>query len=233
MHKALLALAIPGLLGDVGPSCSCGPTPPDDSGSMESEDGTTSATGSTSLAETTVVPLPDLGPLPDLPVDDECEELEAPWNGVEPDAADCTEDGLTFCSNVEEEGPAGSRFWECMGGTWVESDGPDESCLFDGFDFGYGCYDDGSAIVFVCGLGPGTPCSGPECDACGPDGDAIDFCVDGKLGRDSCFRICTEDGDDQGVTYDYGACETVEDPAVIRAVSQCVCCDAGDPGCPA
>lgn len=233
MHKALLALAIPGLLGDITPSCGCAPNPPPpaDSGYVESEDGTTApgttTTGSTSLAETTIAPPPDMGPIPDLPIEDDCEEIEAPWNGVEPDEADCTEDGLTFCSNIEDEGPAGSRFWECMGGAWVESNGADESCQFDGFDFGYGCYDDGSAIVFVCGLGPGTPCSGPECDACGQDGDAIDFCVDRKLGRDSCFRICTEDGDDQGVTYDYGSCVTAD------SVVQCICCDAGDPGCPA
>lgn len=189
---------------------------------------TTEADGTT----TTSLP-PDLPPVPDLPSipdvpggDDGCEEVETPWNGVEPDDADCTEDGLVFCSNVEAEGPAGSRFWECLGGAWVESvTAGEDSCQFDGFDFAYGCVDNGISVSFVCGVGPGTPCAGPECDACGGDGDAIEYCQDGKLSIDSCLRICTEVGDEQGITYDFGSCVLDGDSPM------CVCCDVGDPGC--
>ncbi|MCA9705892.1 MAG: hypothetical protein KDK70_08605 [Myxococcales bacterium] len=154
-----------------------------------------------------------------------CEQVDAPWNGVEPDAGDCTEDGLVFCSNNDQEGPAGSRYWECLGGEWVESTtAGNESCQFDGFEFAYGCVDDGASVNFVCGVGPGTACSGPECDACAGD-DVIEFCADGKLGSDSCSRICTEDGID-GITFDTGIC--VSD----GGVADCFCCDEGDEGCP-
>lgn len=155
-----------------------------------------------------------------------CEEVETPWNGVEPEASDCTEDGLVFCSNNDQEGPAGSRYWECTGGAWVENTAAgDESCQFDGFQFAYGCVDDGASVTFVCGVGPGTPCSGPECNGCGDDGDQILFCEDGKLGGDSCLRICTEEGDEQGVTYDFGSC------VVADGVAECACCDEGEEGC--
>ena len=158
----------------------------------------------------------------------ECSMDEPEWNGVEPNDADCTEDGLVFCSNVEREGPAGSRYWECEGGTWVEyPTAGDESCQFDQFEFSYGCIDDGNGVQFVCGDGPGTPCSGPECNGCGDDGDQIFFCQDGALGGDSCNRICTEEGDAEGITYDYGECTTTEDGS-----SECACCDAGEEGCP-
>jgi hypothetical protein len=155
-----------------------------------------------------------------------CEQTEPPGNGVEPDPAECTEDGLVFCSNNAEEGPAGSHYWECAGGAWVESTtAGDESCQFDNFDFAYGCIDDGASVTFVCGVGPGTPCSGPECNGCAEDGDTIQFCEDGKLGADSCLRICTEEGDEQGVTYDFGSC------VVTDSTSECACCDEGDEGC--
>ncbi len=158
---------------------------------------------------------------------DTCEEIDAPWNGIEPEPADCTEDGLVYCSNNDGEGPAGSRYWECAGGSWVENlTAGDENCQFDGFDFAYGCVDDGASVTFVCGTGPGTPCSGPECNGCADD-DAIQFCSDGKLGADSCFRICTEDGDAEGITYDFGSCVDGGSGA------ECACCDEGEEGCAA
>ena len=157
----------------------------------------------------------------------ECLEEGPPWNGIEPDPAECTEDGLVFCSNTEAEGPAGSRYWECVGGEWVENTtAGDESCQFDGFQFAYGCIDDGS-VTFICGDGPGTACNGPECNGCAADGDGILFCTDGKLGGDSCNRICTEVGDDRGITYDYGECVMIEGGG-----SECACCDSGEEGCP-
>jgi len=194
----------------------------DDQAPGDGTDGVTS-TEPTDGTDTTDGTVDDTGEPPGM-----CEETEAPWNGVEPDPSDCTEDGLVFCSNNAEEGPAGSRYWECAGGMWTESTTVgDESCQFDGFDFAYGCVDDGASVTFVCGVGPGTACSGDECNGCGDDGDTIQFCEDGKLGADSCFRICTEDGDDQGVTYDFGSC------VVSDGIAECACCDEGTEGCPA
>ena len=159
----------------------------------------------------------------------DCQETPTPPNGSEPDAADCTEDGLVFCSNTEAEGPAGSRYWECIDGAWVEAPmAGDANCRAEGSDFGYGCVDNGTDVEFVCGTGPGTHCDGAGCDACGGDGDQILFCDSGKLGADSCLRVCSEEGDANGVTFDHGEC-------VVGAngVPGCECCNAGDEGCPA
>lgn len=159
-----------------------------------------------------------------------CTETETPWNGVEPDAADCNKEGLglVYCSNNDAEGPEGSRYWECDGTDWVESTTVgDESCQFDGRDFSAGCIDDGESVLFVCGDGPGTPCSGPECDGCGDDGDQILFCEHERLHGDSCNEICTVEGDAEGITYDFGECSMLEDGS-----AECLCCDEGDEGCP-
>jgi hypothetical protein len=156
-----------------------------------------------------------------------CEQTEAPWNGVEPDVAECTDDGLVFCSNNADEGPAGSRYWECVGGEWVESTtAGDESCQFDNQDFAIGCIDDGTEVAWECRLGPGTPCSGADCDGCGEDGDTIEICEGNKLTADSCLRVCMEEGDGGGVTYDHGFCST------DSGAPECVCCDSGEEGCP-
>jgi hypothetical protein len=145
-----------------------------------------------------------------------------PDTGVEPDPLDCTEDGLNFCSNTEEQGPEGSRTWVCMGGEWVEdSTVGDQSCMFDGFDFAYGCVSTSDTVQFVCGDGPGTPCDG-DAASCN-DTDIISYCLYGKLSEDSCFRICTEDGDDMMVTYEHGQCDA--------EAMECFCCDEGDEGC--
>ena len=156
-----------------------------------------------------------------------CEEVEAPWNGVEPDPSDCTDVGLVFCSNNEEEGFMGSRFWECDGTTWQPNPAfGEQDCINSGFDFSKGCIDNGVEVLFECELGPGTPCSGPECDRCADD-DVVEYCTDGKLAADSCFRICTEEGDDQGITYDFGSC------VIVDGVVDCDCCDEGEADCPA
>jgi hypothetical protein len=80
-------------------------------------------------------------------------------------------------------------------------------------------------VTSVCGDGPGTLCNGPGCDACGEDGDVIEYCQDGKLAADSCLRICTEDGID-GITFEHGLCQA--DGGVV----DCFCCDSGEEGCP-
>ncbi len=184
------------------------------------DDSDTDGSGSGSDTDETI---DDTGPPPGM-----CEEVPAEWNGVEPLAEDCNEmnEGAVFCSNTDADGPTGSRYWECAGGAWTEQPTVgDESCQFDGFDFAYGCVDDGASVTFVCGVGPGTDCSGPECNGCADD-DVIQFCSDGKLGADSCFRICTEDGDAEGITYDFGSCVSDGD------ISECACCDEGEDGCP-
>lgn len=184
------------------------------SGGMDTDDPTGDPTGGTAdgTADETGDP-------------DTCMEVEVPPNDVEPDDADCTETGLVFCSNNSEEGPAGSRFWECVDGVWVEN--PQfllDDCTNAGFDFAFGCVDNGKTVEPVCGLGPGTPCSGPECDSC-VDDDLIEFCADNRLSADSCSRICSQEGID-GVTFDTGVC--ISD----GGVTDCFCCDEGDEGCP-
>jgi len=146
--------------------------------------------------------------------------------GVEPDPASCTteNEGASFCSNTEAQGPGGSRYWLCTSGEWVENTtAGDESCMFDGFDFAYGCVSVADSVQFVCGDGPGTACEGDTATCV--DMDVINYCLYGKLTEDSCMRICSEEGDDMGVTYDYGEC--------AMDTMECFCCDAGTEGCPA
>jgi hypothetical protein len=140
---------------------------------------------------------------------------------VPPDDSECTEDGLFACTNTEADGPECSGYFECMGGQWVlnETFG-DETCQFDGFDFSYGCVVTENEIEFLCGLGPGTGCEG-ECSEC-VDAEVVNFCQFGKVSSDNCMVICTEIGDENGVTYDFGEC----------LEGECACCDSGTEGCP-
>lgn len=149
-------------------------------------------------------------------------------SGVQPDPADCNaeSEGAVFCSNTADAGPQNSQYWSCMGGAWVEMPSAlDESCQFDGFDFAYGCVDDGSAVVFVCGNGPGTDCAS-NADATCIDADVINTCLFGKVTEDSCATICNTIGDEDGVTYESGFC----DPDAVPP--ECFCCDSGEEGCP-
>jgi hypothetical protein len=145
--------------------------------------------------------------------------------GATPDPADCTADneGVSFCSNTDDVGPEGSVYWMCMAGEWVEMpEAGNESCVYDGYEFAYGCVDTGTAVEFLCGNGTGSACERDFTNCV--DGDNIDYCQYGKLTRDSCFRICTEEGDDMNATYDHGFCDA--------AVGDCFCCDMGTEGCP-
>lgn len=140
---------------------------------------------------------------------------------VPPDVSECTEDGLVACTNTEADGPECSGYFECMGGEWVlNTTAGDESCQFDGFDFAYGCVVTADTVEFLCGLGPGTACEG-ECAECTSQ-EEVQFCQFGKVSADNCFTICTEIGDENGVTYDYGEC----------LEGECACCDMGTEGCP-
>jgi len=145
---------------------------------------------------------------------------------TQPDPADCTEDtrNLLFCTNTAAMGPQDSAYFVCTGGEWVEMpDAADELCQFDGYDFAYGCIDDGQAIAFICGNGSGAPCDDAS-DAMCIDAVEIDTCLFGRSTQDSCATICNTIGDENGVTYDTGFCDTQAKQA------ECVCCDAGE--CP-
>lgn len=159
-----------------------------------------------------------------------CSEDPPAGNGNEPPAEACTPEtagAAFFCSNSLEEGPAGSRYWECEESGWVEhADVLETDCVdFQGFQFALGCVDDGTDILILCGDGPGTDCSGAECDACADD-DQLNFCGDGKLQSASCSTFCQETGID-GITFDTGFCAVDADIGPT-----CSCCDAGEEGCP-
>ena len=159
---------------------------------------------------------------------DVCEETPATPSENVPSDDDCTAElmGAEFCSNGVDDGPAGSRYFVCNGDVWEEMPTvPDEICVLDQFDFAYGCVLDGDELVFMCGDGSGTDCSGEECNGC-VDADIFQECSANKLSEDSCARVCQEDGDDKGVTYDSGVCQETE------TGFECACCDEGEKGCP-
>jgi len=122
-------------------------------------------------------------------------------------------------------GPEGSKYYVCDNGTWAQDPtGPTGNCIDADWDFAYGCIDDGNMIVFECGNGPGTPCSG-NATSCNGDNE-LNFCQYGKLGAVDCLIECMQVGDGGGVTYDFGYCD------VQRGEAQCICCDEGEDGCP-
>jgi hypothetical protein len=159
-----------------------------------------------------------------------CDTSPPAGNGVEPAAEDCTPElagNALFCSNTAAEGPAGGRYYECTESGWVEMPNvATESCQFDGFEFAIGCIDDGAAIQFACGDGPGTDCSGAACDACA-DSDVLNFCENSKLHAVGCSQFCQDVGID-GVTFESGFCDV--DPT--DGLPTCQCCDSGEKNCP-
>lgn len=131
-----------------------------------------------------------------------------------------------WCTSPEACGPADSQLYRCVNGSWVADDSlAQQSCTFDGYDFSYGCIDDGKKIEFLCGDGPGTACQDSDPSTC-VDMKTLAECDYGKLTHFDCFTICTEVGDSMGVLYDYGYCG--ED----MGQTGCLCCDMGEPGCP-
>ena len=140
----------------------------------------------------------------------------------------CTpdEEGAYWCTHDEAMGPEGSRFFVCENGLWVENTTfLDEDCQFNGYDFAYGCVDNGAEVVPICGDGSGQACNNDDPASC-VDGDQIAYCYLGKETWDSCMAYCQDVGVD-GVTYEYGEC----DDSVPGEVA-CFCCDSGDAGCP-
>jgi hypothetical protein len=155
-----------------------------------------------------------------------------PEPGVEPDPADCNGDheGEYFCSHTAAMGPEGSTMWQCLGSVWTEVSQADLDalCVFDTYEFAYGCTDEGDlagSVGTVCGFGPGTDCNGD--DATCADDDVLDYCLYGKLSSASCLEVCQDPS--QKMTYDHGYC--AEDPDDM-GLFDCFCCDEGDEGCP-
>lgn len=145
--------------------------------------------------------------------------------GPQPPPDGCN-DGSYWCTVPEVCGPAESELYRCVGGAWTLDDMlAKQSCLFDGYDFTYGCVDGGKDIEFLCGDGPGTPCVEGDPSAC-VDDKTLSECKWNKTTHYDCFTICTEQGDSMGVLYDYGYCG--ED----MGQTGCLCCDMGEPGCP-
>lgn len=139
---------------------------------------------------------------------------------------DTCDPGTYWCTQPEACGPEGSELFRCVDGAWFpEANLAKDSCVFDGYDFAYGCVDDGNSIEFICGDGPGTPCDGGTPSSCSDDA-TLEECTLGKLTHFDCFTICTEIGDDMGVLYDHGFC------GERMGAIGCLCCDMGDPGCP-
>jgi hypothetical protein len=145
--------------------------------------------------------------------------------GAQPPPDTC-EAGNYWCTQTEACGPEGSELFRCVDGAWfADTSLAKDNCLFDGYDFAYGCVDNGQAIEFICGDGPGTDCDGSEPSTC-LDEKLLQECTLGKLSEYDCLTICTEIGDDMGTLYDHGYC------GERMGATGCLCCDMGDPGCP-
>jgi hypothetical protein len=209
----------------------CAPDDPNDfsccvDDAQDSLSGTGSDTDDPSVSDT--IADTGTGTTNDPTVADTSGDTSPGTSGAVPDPADCTVDtpDAIFCSNTEQAGPEGSVYYTCTDGTWTENaTAADELCAFDGYDFAYGCVDDGAAIAFICGNGPGTACDDSTVASC-VDSDIINACLFGRLTEDSCVTICGTIGDEEGITYDSGFCDAESDPV------ECFCCDQGEEGCP-
>jgi hypothetical protein len=143
-----------------------------------------------------------------------------------PETCSSEEEGLYWCTHDEAMGPEGSRFFICTNGEWVENASfLDEECKFFGWDFAYGCVDDGNEVLPICGDGSGNACTENDPVFC-VDDDQIAYCSLGKETWDSCMEYCQEVGVG-GAQFEHGECDA-SDPNDVA----CFCCDPGDPGCP-
>lgn len=141
-----------------------------------------------------------------------------------PESCIAGEDFLCLSAANPDCGTEGSKFYVCTNGAWVENpNGPNENCVSDGYDFGYGCVDEDNMVKFECGIGPGTPCEGG--DTCNGE-TLLEICYQHKLSSTDCTALCMEVGDGMGITYDYGYCGEQDSETL------CICCDEGDDGCP-
>jgi hypothetical protein len=152
--------------------------------------------------------------------DGDCTGVEFPPETCLPE-----EEGSVWCTNTDMAQPQCGQFFVCENGMWVEDTvAGDESCMFDNYDFSYGCYDNGMEVVFPCGDGSGAPCT-DEPALC-TDPDLITYCQFGKETTDSCLDFCQNEGI-EGMTYEHGYCDDVTEPDNVA----CACCDLDQPGC--
>ncbi len=141
----------------------------------------------------------------------------------------CEADGVLGCTNPDRD--RREPTFICMGGAWVGLD-EDMRCQMplaseEMGDFGYGCYLDQTEVdgqtvlevVLDCGFGPGSVCT--DSDAACVDATTLHVCAFGRLTARNCVDHCTDPMRGDG-GFDSGRCEAAE----------CVCCKAGDTGCP-
>lgn len=201
-----------------GPGPTTGPT----TGST-TDSTTASTTGTTEAVSTTGTTDSTTGSTTDGTTGSTTGGMECTGPRPPPDTCD---GGQFWCTQSEVCGPEGSELFRCEGGTWVADPNlAHDSCVLDGYDFAYGCVDDGKSVVFICGEGPGTDCEDADPATCFDD-KLLSACTLGKLTHYDCFQQCTEVGDDMMTVYDHGFCGD------DMGVSVCLCCDMGDPGCP-
>ena len=144
---------------------------------------------------------------------------------LQPPPASCdSETELAYCTSTFDDCVEESEYYTCgPDGVWQPADG-DPDCELLGYDFSYGCVDNGELVEQLCGAGPGTPCSNADPDYCG-DADVLNYCLYSKLGAVSCLEQCQVVGDGMGVTYDFGSCGEQE------GEFKCLCCDLDEEGC--
>jgi hypothetical protein len=186
--------------------------------STDPTNGTTEGTTTDEPTSGTTQDVPTTSGTTDTP--SECVVEQAPPASCDPN----TENFLCIAASDPSCEVEGSKYYVCQDGQWVENttDG-DESCKADGFDFAFGCEDDGQMVNFVCGVGPGTACDSGAAATCNAD-TALEECIYGKLTSTDCLTFCMEIGID-GVTYDYGYCGD-------QGGNTCICCDEGEDNCP-
>jgi hypothetical protein len=142
-----------------------------------------------------------------------------------PETCTVEEEGFFWCTHTDMMGPECSQYFVCENGVWTENNAAmDEICIGDGYDFAYGCVDDGEQVFFECGDGSGAPCNNDDLPFC-VDSDLYGYCQFGKETHDSCLIFCQEEGV-EGQQFEWGECDA-SDPNDV----QCYCCDFATPGC--
>jgi len=213
----------------------CAPDDPNDfsccvDDAQDAQSGTDDPTNATDVTDSVSDTVADAGTgtTDDPTVADTSGDTTPGTSGAVPDPAQCTVEtsDAIFCSNTAEAGPQGSIYYTCTDGVWTENaTAADELCAFDGYEFAFGCVDEGTSVDFICGNGPGTDCDGSTEATC-ISAEVINACLFGRLTEDNCATICNEVGDEDGVTYESGFCDAESDPP------ECFCCDSGEEGCP-
>ena len=121
---------------------------------------------------------------------------------------------FAWCSHTVAQGPGGSTYYLCENGTWADRTNTlDGECVFEGFDFAYGCvFDDVTNpampdVRIECGEGPGTACDQNTPDSCSADETEFLFCEHGRVTAQNCVPA---DGNPcetaNGEQFEFGKC---------------------------